>query len=91
VPDEVVQITRLQLAAVSRNLLEKKIKLAFSDAAIQKVAVEAFDPLLGGRPIRRYIQDHVESVIAKLLLTQQLSRGGDVTIDINEAGEFTTK
>jgi ATP-dependent Clp protease ATP-binding subunit ClpC len=91
VPDEVVEITRLQLAAVTKNLLQKKIKLGFSEAALHKVATEAFDPLLGGRPIRRYIQDHVESVIAKLLLSKQLERGGDVTIDLNEAGEFISK
>ncbi len=91
VPDEVVQITRIQLSAVTKNLLEKKIKLGFSDVAVQKVATEAFDPLLGGRPIRRYIQDHVESVIAKLLLSKQLERGGDVTIDVNETGEFVSK
>ncbi len=88
---EVEQITRLQLAQVTKRLLEKKIKLAFSDTAIHKVAVEAFDPLLGGRPVRRYIQDHVESVIAKLLLSKQLDRGGSVTIDVNETGEFVSK
>lgn len=91
VPDEVVQITRIQLGAVTKQLLQKKIKLGFSEAAINKVASEAFDPLLGGRPIRRYIQDHVESVIAKLLLSKQLERGGDVIIDLNAAGEFVSK
>lgn len=91
IPDEIVQVTRLQLGAVTKQLLEKKIKLGFSDVAVQKIATEAFDPLLGGRPIRRYIQDHVESVIAKLLLSKQLERGGDVTIDVNEAGEFISK
>lgn len=88
---EVEQITRLQLAHVSKQLLEKKIKLAFSDAAVHKIAVEAFDPLLGGRPVRRYIQDHVESLIAKLLLSKQLDRGGSVTVDVNEAGEFVSR
>lgn len=90
-PEEVEQITRLQLAHVTKQLLEKKIKLAFSDAAIKKVAHDAFDPLLGGRPIRRYIQDHVESVIAKLLLSKQLDRGGEVTMDVDEAGQFVSK
>ncbi len=91
VPEEIVQVTRIQLAAVTKNLFEKKIKLTFSDAAVQKVALDAFDPLLGGRPIRRYIQDHVESVIAKLLLSKELARGGNVTIDVNETGEFVSK
>lgn len=90
-PEEVEQITRLQLSALAAQLLEKKVKLGFSEALVSKVAAEAFDPLLGGRPIRRYIQDHVESVIAKLLLAKQLSPGAEVTLDVSEQGEFTVK
>jgi ATP-dependent Clp protease ATP-binding subunit ClpA len=90
-PEEVEQITRIQLAGVAAQLLEKKIKIAFSDAVVSKIATEAFDPLLGGRPIRRYIQDHVESVIAKLLLSKQLSRGSEVVLDVSESGEFIAK
>lgn len=90
-PAEIEQITSLQLAQVARKLEERKIKLSFSEAAINKVALDAFDPLLGGRPIRRYIQDHVESVIAKLLLSKSLDRGGQVTIDVDESGEFVSR
>lgn len=90
-PQEVEQITRIQLKGLAAQLLTKKIKIQFTDNAIDKIAKDAFDPLLGGRPIRRYIQDHVESVIARMLLSKQLDRGGDVTLDVNEAGEFITK
>lgn len=90
-PEEVQQITKLQLAGLAKQLLDKKIKIQFTDAAVLKIATDAFDPLLGGRPIRRYIQDHVESVIAKLLLSHQLDRGGEITLDVNEVGEFVTK
>ncbi len=90
-PEEVEKITALQLQGVGKKLEEKKIKISFTDAAVKKVATEAFDPLLGGRPIRRYIQDHVESVIAKLLLSKALDRGGSVTIDVGEAGEFVSR
>lgn len=90
-PGEIEQITALQLSAVTKKLEDRKIKITFTQPAIQKVATEAFDPLLGGRPIRRYIQDHVESVIAKLLLSKQLERGGEVVIDVNQAGEFVSR
>ena len=89
--EEVEQITRLQLKLVSDKLLEQKIRLAFSDAVVNKIATEAFDPLLGARPVRRYIQDRVESVIAKLLLSKQLGRGGEGVVDVSEDGEFIVK
>lgn len=88
---EVESITRLQLQAVSAQLLAKGIKLQFSDAVVTEIATKAFDPLLGGRPIRRFIQDHVESVLAKLMLSKQLERGAENTLDINEAGEYVVK
>lgn len=90
-PEEIEKITALQLQGVARKLEDKKIKIIFTEATIKKVAHDAFDPLLGGRPIRRYIQDHVESVIAKLLLSKSLDRGGQVTIDVGESGEFISK
>lgn len=90
-PEEVQEITRLQLGGVASQLLAKKIKITFSDAVVVKVATEAFDPLLGGRPIRRYIQDHVESVIAKLLLSKKLDRGAEVVLDVSDTGEFISR
>lgn len=89
-PEEIKQITALQLGQLSKQILEKNIKLSFSDAVIAEVALKGFDPLLGARPIRRYIQDHVENVIAKLLLSKQLNKGSEVTLDL-ENGEFVVR
>jgi ATP-dependent Clp protease ATP-binding subunit ClpC len=89
-PDEVQQITKLQLAGLVKNLAGRGVTLAFSDALVADVAVKAFDPLLGARPIRRYIQDHVESELAKLLLSNPPARGSSVTMDL-ENGQVVLK
>lgn len=86
-PTEVEQIAGLQIKGLVKNLLEKGYKVTFGQALISDIAQKAYDPLLGARPIRRYIQDHVEGVIAKLILSQDLVRGSDATVDL-ENGEI---
>ncbi len=89
-PAEVEQVTRLQLADLAQKLTEKGIDLQFTDALVSDVATKAYDPSLGARPIRRYIQDHVENMVANLLLSQPPVRGTVVTMDIQN-GEVIVK
>lgn len=89
-PEEVVQITGLQIQGLVKSLLEKGYKVSFGQNLISDIAVKAYDPLLGARPIRRYIQDHVEGVIAKLILGGQLKRGSTATVDL-ENGEIVVR
>ncbi len=80
--DNVEQIVKLNLDSLSKTLLEKGFVVTFGQALVSKVAVEAYDPMLGARPIRRYIQDHVESVIAKLILSKSIQRGAKMNLDL---------
>ena len=89
-PAEVEQIAGLQIQGLVKNLLEKGYKVSFGSALISDIAQKAYDPSLGARPIRRYIQDHVEGVIAKLILGQQLKRGSTATVDL-ENGEIVVR
>jgi ATP-dependent Clp protease ATP-binding subunit ClpA len=89
-PNEVEQIAGLQIQGLVKNLLDKGYKVSFGQALISDIAQKAYDPSLGARPIRRYIQDHVEGVIAKLILGQQLKRGSTATVDL-ENGEIVVR
>ncbi len=89
-PAEVEQIAGLQIKSLVKSLLDKGFKVTFGPALIKDIAEKAYDPLLGARPIRRYIQDHVEGVIAKLILAQQLKRGSSATVDL-ENGEIVVR
>lgn len=88
--DEVMQIAILQLEQLKQRLLKKGIKCDFSENVVREIAKKAYDPLLGARPIRRYIQDHIEGFIAKLILAKKLSRGSDVTLDFQD-GQLVLK
>jgi ATP-dependent Clp protease ATP-binding subunit ClpC len=84
-PEEVQKITELQLARLAKQLLDTKgIEFNYTPAAVAEIAKKAYDPLLGARPIRRYVQDHVETLLAKLLLSQNPSRGTTITLDLQE-------
>jgi len=85
--DEVEQVSLLQLQTLQHDLLQKGIKATFTLNVVRDVAQNAFDPSLGARPIRRYIQDHLEGFVAKLLLQKKLKRGSVVTIDFVD-GEY---
>jgi ATP-dependent Clp protease ATP-binding subunit ClpB len=83
-PNQVEQITRLQLDHLVNQVKDTKgIFISYTDAVVGEVAVKAFDPLLGARPIRRYLQDHVESVIATAILSQQASKGAKLILDFD--------
>ncbi|MBL8029635.1 MAG: ATP-dependent Clp protease ATP-binding subunit [Candidatus Doudnabacteria bacterium] len=85
-PQDTKAIARLQLKDLQKKLDAKGIKITFTENVIEDIAKNAFDPLLGGRPVRRYIQDHVENFIADLLLNKKLNKGHKGSIDITEDG-----
>ncbi len=81
-PSDVAQIVGLQLKILQKKLTGKGITLAFSNNVVEHIAKNAFDPSMGGRPVRRYIQDHIESFIAELLLSKKIGRGFKGLVDI---------
>ncbi len=80
--NEVEKIAELQLYKLSEEALKKGIKLKFAKEVLSDIAQNAFDPEFGARPIRRYIQDRLESFIAKLLLSRAVKKGSSIEIGI---------
>ena len=71
--------------------MEKQdIKVYFDDAVVAKIAQEGFDAEFGARPLRRYIQDTVEDVIAQKKLTKEIARGKTVTFSLDGTGALHT-
>ena len=82
-PGEIQQIVRMFLAALAAKIKSSKdIDFTFSDQAVQLVAERGFDPLLGARPIRRYIQDHVDNLIAQAIIKNNPERGAKLHLDV---------
>lgn len=73
--DDIIAIVKLQADMVAERVREGAgISLSFSDAVINRIADEAYDPAYGARPVKRYIQREIENTLASELLTRQLPK-----------------
>jgi ATP-dependent Clp protease ATP-binding subunit ClpC len=85
-PEEMSVVTKLMLDNLAKNMQEQDIALQFDDAVIEKICQEGFDQEFGARPLRRYIQDTVEDLIAQKKLSKELDRGKTGTFSLDGTG-----
>jgi ATP-dependent Clp protease ATP-binding subunit ClpB len=78
------------LSELNRRLLEQRIKINFTKAVKEAILNAAFDPEYGARPIKRYIQHHIESMIAREIIASNIIPNKDYVFDIID-GEFVIK
>ncbi len=86
---EIEQVTTLLLAKVAELLKDKDITFKFDEKAVGKIAKEGFDQTMGARPLRRFIQDHVEDMLSQKLLRDEIKRGDTVILSTDTAGNLT--
>ena len=79
-------IIDLSLASLQKRLEEREITLKLTDEARRYIAHEAYDPAYGARPVKRYLQKHVETALASQIIRGQIQDGDAVTIDADESG-----
>ena len=68
--DQVTRIVDLQMDRLRKRLEERKITLGITDAAREFIAGEAYDPVYGARPLKRYVQQYVETPLARELVSR---------------------
>ena len=87
--EEIVRITNLMLSGVAKRLEQKGVKMEIDDRFVEKIARDGYSVEFGARPLRRVIQDQVETPLADLFLQQKVDRHD--TIVIKGDGEFLVK
>ena len=80
-PDQVKKIIDLSLESLSKRLADREMSLVITEPAKKFIANEAYDPQYGARPVKRYLQKHVETEIASMIIRGDLVDGNTVTID----------
>ena len=80
--DNIFHIIDLQIAALNRRLLDKQLRCVLTPEAKSFIVDAAFDPQFGARPLRRYVQHTVETMIAKRILQGDIAPGKDLTVDV---------
>ena len=89
--DQIGEIVALQLEEVRARLADRKIALELSDAAVERLSLDGFDPVFGARPLKRLIQREVVDRVAKSLVEGRVHEGDTVTVDIAETGELVAR
>ena len=67
---------------------DKQLKLVVTDAAKNAIIDGGYDPIYGARPLKRYIQAHVETMIAKEIIAGAHAAGDTLTVDADENGHL---
>lgn len=78
--DNIDGIINLIIADLNKRLADKEIKIAISESARELIVEQAYDPVYGARPLKRYLQKHVETLLARMILSDQVSMGDTVTL-----------
>ena len=79
--ENIGNIIRLLMKELNRRLQDREIKVELSDAAERHIVEHGYDPVFGARPLKRFLQKHVETLSAKLILEDQVKSGDTIRID----------
>ena len=80
-------IVDLLIADINKRLADKELKVELTIAAKAFVTERGYDPVYGARPLKRYLQKHVETLAARLILSDGVRAGNTSVIDVSEDGE----
>ena len=86
--DNVGKIVDLMVKELSDRLANQELSLELTDAAKQMVVDNGYDPVYGARPLKRYLQNYVETLTAKKILSGDVHAGDTIVLDVKD-GEFT--
>ncbi|WP_448590278.1 ATP-dependent Clp protease ATP-binding subunit [Thermodesulfobium sp.] len=81
---DIEKIVELIINDIQERLNEKKIKIILTDEAKKFFAKEGYEPTLGARPLKRYIQKNLENLIAKEILNNNIKEGDTVKIAVED-------
>ena len=82
--DQISKIVDLLLQKLSARLSEKQLSLEVTDNAKEYIVKNGYDEAYGARPLKRYIQDNVETAVAKLILANDLEVGHKIVVDVKD-------
>ncbi len=89
--DNISQIIQLLLVDLQKRLQEKGLQLQFTENAIHAIIEQGYDPIYGARPLKRFIQSKIQTLVAKIILSNNLSLGTLITIDYENNFTATIK
>ena len=86
---EIASVTQLIINELAAKLAVQDVILTVSPKAISKISQDGYHQEFGARPLRRFIQDNVEDIIAKKILAGEIGRGDSVNVDIDTSSKLS--
>ena len=86
--DNIRGIVQLKVAEISDRLAEKRVHIKVTEKAVDQIIEQSFDPQYGARPIKRFIQSNIETLIARMMIEKDIEPESTVTVDWKD-GRFT--
>ena len=85
--NHIAGIIDLLIRDLNRRMEDREIKIELTDQAKAFVTERGYDPVYGARPLKRFLQKHVETLAARILLGNEIHMGNKIVIDCSEDGE----
>ena len=85
--NQIREIVRMTVNDLAGRLKERNIDLVLTDSAASIMADESYDPVYGARPVKRYVQNHVENEIARMIIAGEAGDGDRIRIG-EEGGQL---
>jgi ATP-dependent Clp protease ATP-binding subunit ClpB len=87
--EQIKEIVGIQLEGLKKRLAGRRLTLEVSEGAVQRIALEGFDPVYGARPLKRAIQKEIENPLAMRLIEGSFHDGDTIQVDVDPEGRFT--
>ena len=84
-------IVDLLIADINKRIEDKELHLTISEAAKDFIAEEAYEPAYGARPLKRYLQKNVETLLAKKILADEVRTGDRLVLDVENGSLIIRK
>ena len=84
--DNISHIVDLMMNDMNKRLADRNLRVELTEAAKIYVTNKGYDPVYGARPLRRYLQKHVETLAARIILEGNISEGQTIVVDTAEEG-----
>ncbi|KAK0592410.1 hypothetical protein LWI29_018637 [Acer saccharum] len=85
--EQLRKVARMQMKDVAARLAERGVAIAVTDAALDIVLAESYDPVYGARPIRRWLEKKVVTELSRMLIREEIDENSTVYIDAGLDGE----
>jgi ATP-dependent Clp protease ATP-binding subunit ClpB len=90
--DDIKQIVNLQFKQIQNRLANSRLKITITDAAIDWLAAQGYNPTFGARPLKRLLQKSILNELSKALIAEQVKPDDQILIDMQDGNlVFTNK